>query len=75
MMEVLYTKGNVRDWGQSIVQLGGDDRNGIGLGTDMAISACYSRILKIYCTHFGLKLMFIIKFGAITNPYGCQLKL
>lgn len=49
-MEVLCTRMNVGDWGQSIVQFGGDDRTGICLCTDMAILDYYFRILKYYAT-------------------------
>ena len=36
-MEVPCTRVNIGDWGQSVVQFGGDDRTGICICTDIAI--------------------------------------
>jgi hypothetical protein len=61
---VLYTRGNVRDCGQSVVQLGGDDRTGVCLGTDMTISACYFGILQnIMHPLQELQLIFTMELG------------
>ena len=43
-------RANVGDWGQSVFQLGGDDRSGYCVGTDAAILAYYLRILNMKCT-------------------------
>ena len=44
--------GTVGDWGQSVFQLGGDDRFENCIVTDIAFSACYSRILKLLAPFF-----------------------
>lgn len=46
--------GMIGDWGQSIVQYGGDDRTGICLCTDTALSACYFANLKQICPQIVL---------------------
>jgi hypothetical protein len=72
---VTYTKGTVRDCGQSIVQFGGDDRTGICVGTDTSNQPSFCALLFNFATLSGLKLIELKRLGVVTDPYDGHLKI
>jgi hypothetical protein len=52
MTLVTYTRDTVGDWGQSIVQFGGDDKAGICVGTDTSKQLSFCALLINFATLF-----------------------